>query len=68
VGHTAYHFGPADIARSVREYPAVNKDHIRKNCDSAAKHLGFVGRLMHGANPRTWLRELKGRIGQARTG
>ena len=64
VGHATYIFAPGDIARFVRQYATVNKDDIRKNRNGAAERLGFVGRVMHGSNPRTWLRELKSRIGE----
>jgi hypothetical protein len=64
VGHATYIFAPGDIARFVRQYAAVNKDDIRKNRDGAAERLGFVGRVMHGSNPRRWVQELKSRIGE----
>jgi hypothetical protein len=64
VGHATYIFAPGDIARFVRQYAAVNKDDIRKNRDGAAERLGFVGRVMHGSNPRGWVQELKSRIGE----
>ena len=51
VGHATYIFAPGDIARFVRQYATVNKDDIRKNRDGAAERLGFIGRVMHGANP-----------------
>ena len=31
---------------------------------NAAEQLGFLGRVMHGRNPRTWLRELRAKIGE----
>jgi len=30
-----------------------------------AQELGFIGRVMHGTNPRTWLRDLRSRAGEA---
>jgi hypothetical protein len=65
VGHATYIFTPGDVDRFVRQYATVNKDDIRKNRDGAAERLGFIGRVMHGANPRSWLCELKGRIGES---
>ena len=63
-GHATYMFAPGNIARFVRQYAVVNRDDIRKNGDGAAERLGFVGRVMHGANPRRWVQELKSRIGE----
>jgi len=66
VGHATYIFAPGDIARFVLQYAKVNKDDIRKNRDGAAERLGFVGRVMHGSNPSSWVRELKSRVGEGR--
>ena len=30
-----------------------------------AERLGFLGRMTHGANGRSWVREFKSRIGEA---
>jgi hypothetical protein len=30
-----------------------------------AEWLGFLGRVVHGSNPRVWLRALKARLGEA---
>jgi hypothetical protein len=48
----------------VRRYSHVSREDIRKGRGSAVDQLGFIGRVMHGSNPRTWLRELRLRIGQ----
>ena len=64
VGRATYIFAPGDIARFVRQYATVNKDDIRKNRNGAAECLGFVGRVMHGSKPWTWLREIRSRIGE----
>ncbi|HEV2730786.1 MAG TPA: hypothetical protein VGV15_12210 [Terriglobales bacterium] len=45
-------------------YTQVTKDDIRHNRSSAAEKLGFLGRVIHGANPRTWLKELRQRLGE----
>ncbi len=42
----------------------VTKDDIRQNRGRAAEKLGFLGRVMHGANPRVWLKELRRRSGE----
>jgi hypothetical protein len=65
VGHATYVFAkPNEVDRFVRVYATTTKDDIRKNRDGIAERLRFLGRVMHGANPRTWLRELKERIGE----
>ncbi|MCI0620076.1 MAG: hypothetical protein L0387_00095, partial [Acidobacteria bacterium] len=42
----------------------VPKEDIRQNRDNVAERLGFLGRLIHGPNPRAWLQELKARLGE----
>jgi hypothetical protein len=65
VGHAAYVFAkPNEADRFVRVYATTTKDDIRKNRDGIAERLRLLNRVMHGANPRTWLRELKERIGE----
>lgn len=59
LGHATYIFArPADVHAFVRRYSQASRDDIRKNRGNAADELGFIGRIMHGSNPRTWLREL----------
>ena len=64
-GHATYTFSrPGSIEEWVCEYARTSKDDIRRNRKNAAGRLGFVGRDMHGRNPRTWLRDLRERIGR----
>lgn len=64
-GHATYVFSrPANLDQWVRSYARVAKDDIRQNRANAAEQLGFLGRVMHGRNPRTWLRELRAKIGE----
>lgn len=64
-GHATYVFSrPGDLERWVREYARTPKDDIRLNRANAAERLGFIGRVTHGRNPRTWLRDLRERIGE----
>jgi hypothetical protein len=42
----------------------ITRDDIRRNRNNAAERLGFIAPVMHGRNPRTWLRELRARIGE----
>ena len=65
LGHATYVFAkPAEPREFVRMYAATCRDDIRRNRGNVAERLGFVGRVMHGSNPRTWLRELRSRAGE----
>ena len=35
---------------------------IFENRTNAAERLGFLGRVMHGRNPKTWLKDLRAKI------
>ena len=64
LGHATYVFAkPSDIDAFVQMY-AKTKEDIRKNRDSVAERLGFLGRVTHGASYRTWLRDLNSRVGE----
>jgi hypothetical protein len=64
-GHATYIFcRPASLEQWVREYPRTPKDDIRRNRTNAAERLGFIGRVLHGGNPRAWLRDLRVRVGE----
>ena len=64
-GHATYVFShPADLQQWIREYARTPKDDIRRNRANAAERLGFIGRVTHGRNPRSWLRDLRERIGE----
>ena len=64
-GHATYVFSrPVNLDQWVRGYARTVKDDIRQNRGNVAEQLGFLGRVMHGRNPRTWLRELRSRIGE----
>jgi glycosyltransferase involved in cell wall biosynthesis len=66
LGHASYVFAkPADTREFVRLYAAACRDDIRKNRGNVAQQLGFIGRVSHGSNPRTWLRALLSRAGEA---
>jgi hypothetical protein len=45
-------------------YTKITKDDIRRNRNNAAERLSFLGRVIHGANPRAWLKEVRQRIGE----
>jgi hypothetical protein len=64
-GHATYVFSrPSSLDHWVRDYSMITRDDIRRNRNNAAERLGFIGRVMHGRNPRTWLRELRAGIGE----
>jgi hypothetical protein len=65
-GHATYVFSrPADLHQWVREYSRAAKEDLRHNRGDIAERLGFIGRVMHGRNPLTWLRELRARTGES---
>ena len=51
----------AELERMCSE---TTKDDIRRNRNNAAERLGFLGRVIHGTNPRAWLKELRQRVGE----
>ena len=59
LGHASYVFAkPAEVREFVHRYAATCRDNIRKNRGNVAQRLGFIGRVSHGSNPRTWLRAM----------
>ena len=66
IGHATYLFAkPANMSRFLVLYASVTKEDIRQNRQNVAERLGFLGRLIHGINPRAWLKDLKARLGEA---
>jgi hypothetical protein len=43
-------------------YITSTKEDIRQNRCNIAEKLRFLGRITHGMNPRTWLKELRSRL------
>jgi hypothetical protein len=65
LGHATYLFSkPPSMPDFLAIYRNVTKDDIRHNRGNVAERLGFLGRLIHGDNPRAWLKELKTSIGE----
>jgi hypothetical protein len=65
LGHATYLFTkPASMESFLALYTKVTKEDIRRNRDNVAARLSFVGRIVHGANPRSWLTELRARFGE----
>src|ERR1700730_7546154 len=65
-GHATYVFSrPGNLDQWVRDYARTLKDDLRKNRSNVAERLGFLGRVMHGRSPKTWLRDLHAKVGEA---
>ena len=65
LGHATYLFSkPVNMTEFLAVYGSVTKDDIRHNRGNVGERLGFLGRLIHGHNPRAWLKELKVRLGE----
>jgi len=66
LGHATYLFSkPVSIEAFFAAYVATTKEAIRQNRANVAERLGFLGRVVHGSNPRLWLRTLNARLGEA---
>ena len=65
LGHATYLFArPRTLDDFLSRYARTTKENIRKNRDNVAEALGFVGRVIHGSNPRLWLKEIRVRAGE----
>jgi hypothetical protein len=49
-------------------YIRTTKEGIRQNRGNVAEVLGFLGRVIHGASPSSWLTELKAKVGGGEDG
>jgi hypothetical protein len=67
LGHATYVFEkPRNMEAFLALYSKTCKDDIRRNRDNTAEKLGFLGRVVHGSNPKVWLKELRERIWRKR--
>jgi hypothetical protein len=65
LGHATYIFAkPRHMDNFLALYTKTAKDDIRRNNNNAAERLGFLGRVIHGTNPRAWLKEVSRRVGE----
>ena len=65
LGHATYVFAkPRSMDSFLALYTKITKDDIRRNRDNAAERMGFLGRVIHGTNPRAWLKEVRERVGE----
>jgi hypothetical protein len=63
LGHATYVFAkPRSMDSFLALYTKITKDDIRRNRKNAAERLGFLGRVIHGTNPRAWLKEIRQRL------
>jgi hypothetical protein len=63
--HATYVFGkPGNMVNFLALYSKAGKEHVRRNRDNVGERLGFLGRVIHGTNPRTWLKEMRQRLGE----
>ncbi len=66
LGHATYLFSkPVNMTEFLTIYGSVTREDIRHNRGNVAERLGFLGRLIHGHDPRAWLKALKVRLGEA---
>jgi hypothetical protein len=65
LGHATYVFAkPRSMESFLHLYTRITKDDIRHNRDNAAERLGFLKRVIHGTNPRAWLKEIDQSLGE----
>lgn len=65
LGHATYLFcKPTSMSEFLSIYSRVSREEIRWNRGNIAEKLGFLGRLVHGPSPRTWINELRARLGE----
>ena len=65
LGHATYVFAkPRSMDSFLVLYTKITKEDIRRNRDNASERLGFLGRIIHGTNPRAWLQEMCQRLGE----
>ena len=62
-GHAAYIFEkPERLDEWVKKYMKTTRQEILANRNNIAESLGFLGRIVHGANKTEWIRDLAARI------
>jgi hypothetical protein len=66
LGHATYLFSkPRSVEGFLAAYTGATKEGIRQNRANLAERLGFLGRVVHGSNPKIWLRALRQHLGEA---
>jgi hypothetical protein len=65
LGHATYMFAkPRSMESFLVLYTQIAKEDIRRNRDNIGERLGFLGRVIHGIDPRAWLKEMRRRLGE----
>jgi hypothetical protein len=65
LGHATYVFSkPRNMESFLILYTKTAKEDIRRNRDNVGERLGFLGRVIHGMNPRAWLKEMQQHLGE----
>ncbi len=65
LGHATYLFTqPRNMESFLHRYTRASKEDIRRNQDNVGERLGFLKRVIHGSNPRAWLKELRQHLGE----
>jgi len=65
LGHATYIFAqPRSMDGFLATYTRITKEDIRRNRDDVAATLGFLGRIIHGVDPKLWVKDLKHRVGE----
>jgi len=65
LGHATYLFAkPVSMESFLALYIRTSKEDIRVNRNNIAERLGFLGRIVHGAEPRSWLKDLRLKLGE----
>jgi hypothetical protein len=65
LGHATYLFAkPQSMDAFLKLYTQTTKEDIRANRDNIAEKLGFLGRIVHGINARSWIKDLRSRLGE----
>ncbi len=65
LGHATYVFTkPKSLAAFLADYARSTKEEILDNRNNVAERLGYLGRVVHGANPRGWLKKIKAHVGE----
>jgi hypothetical protein len=65
LGHATYVFAkPRSVESFLILYTQISKEDIRHNRDNVGERLGFLGRVIHGMDPRDWLKDMRQRLGE----
>ena len=65
LGDATYVFAkPESMAAFLADYAGITKEDILTNRSNVAKRLGYLGRVVHGANPHGWVEKIKALVGE----